>query len=196
MEHIDEVKPFLSSVHDSLKDEGLVIIEVPNIDRARTLNRIVDFCPEHLNYFSQSSLSTLLSACNFRVIHLAKTYDEEYLLIVVGKMTQFALKPTTIDFSNLVFWGAGSRGISLCHLLRAQPLYFVDSDVSKFDKYIPSTSFKIHSPEVLYKDANCSGVVITSFFYFKEIMKELLSRGFSGKIYRINENNEIVLCSG
>jgi SAM-dependent methyltransferase len=195
LEHIDDVKTFLENVHGSLKEDGHAIFEVPNIERARNLNRIVDFCPEHLNYFSLSSLSSLLSSCNYRVVHLAMTYDEEYLLIVAGKMTQFVMKANTIDFSNLVFWGAGSRGISLCHLLRAHPLYFVDSDVSKFDKYIPSTPIKICPPAVLYKDTSCAGVVITSFFYFKEIMKELLRQGFSGRIYRINENNEIVPCT-
>jgi hypothetical protein len=195
LEHIDDVKTFLENVHASLQNTGIAIFEVPNIDQARARNRIVDFCPEHLNYFSLSSLSALLAACDFRVIHVAKTYDEEYLLIVVGKRAQFVLNTNTTDFGNLVFWGAGSRGISLCHLLRAQPLYFVDSDVSKFDKYIPSTSIRIHSPDFLYKDTSCMGVVITSFFYFKEIMQELLNQGFSGNIYRINENNEIILCT-
>ncbi len=195
LEHIDDVKAFLEYVHGSITEEGIAIIEVPNIDRARSLNRIVDFCPEHLNYFSMASLSTLLASCNFRVIHLAKTYDEEYLLIVVGKTTQFSRKFNTFDFSDLVFWGAGSRGISLCHLLHATPLYFVDSDSSKFGKYIPSTSIQIHSPDVLYRDRKCKGVVITSFFYFAEIIDELLRQGFSGEIYRINENNEMVHCT-
>jgi hypothetical protein len=106
------------------------------------------------------------------------------------------MKSNSIDFSSLVFWGAGSRGISLCHLLRAQPLYFVDSDASKFNKYIPSTSIMIYSPATLYNDPGCPGVVITSFFYFKEVISELLRQGYSGKIYRVDENNDIVLCVG
>jgi len=194
LEHIDDAKIFLLNVRKSLKADGIAVFEVPNIDKARTLNRIVDFCPEHLNYFTLSSLSALFSACGYKVLDLMKSYDEEYLVITAAISTQFTLISPNIDFTNMVFWGAGSRGISLCHLLRAKPLYFVDSDCNKFNKFIPSTSIQIHPPSTLFNDANCTAVVITSFFYFDEVFRQLLNQRFLGEIYRINENNELVLC--
>lgn len=165
LEHIEDVKDFLRNVRNSLKENGVAIFEVPNIDKARTLNRIVDFCPEHLNYFTLSSLSTLFSACGYKVLDLRKTYEDEYLLVIAAKVAQFSLSSQNVDFGNMVFWGAGSREISLSHLLGAKPMYFVDSDSNKFGKYIPSTSIQIFSPSTLYDDANCSAVVITSSFY-------------------------------
>jgi len=194
LEHIEDVKTFLNNVRKSLTEKGIVIFEVPNIDKARTLNRIVDFCPEHLNYFTLSSLSILLSCCGYKVIEVEKTYENEYLIIVATIAAQFSIESRYVDFEKMVFWGAGSRGISLCHLLKAKPLYFVDSDSNKYDKYIPSTDIKIYSPRTFYEDKNCSSVVITSFFYFEEVLRDLRNHGFLGDIYRINENNEIVAC--
>ena len=194
LEHIEDLPRFLKNVHDSLTKSGVAIFEVPNIDKARRVNRLVDFCPEHVNYFTSSSFALVFSVNGFEVLDIRKTYNDEYLLVVATRRSQFHQVASTIDFSSMVFWGAGSRGISLCHLLGAKPLYFVDSDSNKFGKYIPSTTIEIKPPADLYNDTNCTAVVITSFFYFEEVLRTLRANGFKRAIYQINERNELVLC--
>lgn len=195
LEHIDDLNVFIGDVYSSLTDDGVAIFEVPNIDKARKLNRLVDFCPEHLNYFTLSSLSLLISSHGFSVEQISKTYDSEYLLVVAAKKLEFSLPTTTIDFKSMVFWGAGSRGISLCNIFNAEPDYFVDSDANKWGKYVPSTGIEIKSPDFFFSDGSCTSVVITTFFYYQEVLCELRQQGFNGTIYRIDERNELVKCS-
>lgn len=192
LEHIVDVEHFLKIVMHSLTNEGVAIFEVPNIDKARSLNRTIDFCPEHVNYFTINSLSRLFSSCGFNVVEIKKTYQEEYLLIVVSKRNQFKLNLQYQEFSDMVFWGAGSRGITLCHMMRAKPLYFVDSDPNKTNKFIPSTSIEILSPDHLFQDPKCKKVLITSYFYFDEVLNNLINHGYSGDILYINEHAELI----
>jgi hypothetical protein len=46
----------------------------------------------------------------------------------------------------------------------------------------------------MYDDPACEAVVITSFFYFQEVLQNLQANGFKGNIYRLNERNELVRC--
>ena len=194
LEHIVQLDVFLKDLMASLHEDGRAIIEVPNIDRARELNRLVDFCPEHLNYFTSSSLSLLFSACGFRIDETIKTYNQEYLLLVASKSRQFKREINPMKLDNTVFWGAGSRGITLCQLLKAAPRYFVDSDRNKWGKFIPSQAIEVKSPDFLFKDKNINSVLITSFFYFDEVYADLLKNDFKGTIYRVNERNEVEEC--
>lgn len=195
LEHIEDLQKFLHDVLSSLTEDGVAIFEVPNIDKARKNNRIVDFCPEHVNYFTLSSLALLFAANGFSPCEIIKTYNDEYLLIIACRHPQFSLVHSSVDFSSMVFWGAGSRGVSLCHAIGAKPRYFVDTDCNKFGKYIPSTTVEIKAPAFLYEDSSCEAVVITSIFYFEEVLQTLQANGYKGKIYRLNERNELVLCN-
>ena len=192
LEHIADLTAFLRNVRDSIDKDGFIIFEVPNIEKAKYSNRIIDFCPEHLNYFTQSSLSLLFSSTGFNIKEIVKTYNDEYLLIVANRNIQFKLVDKTLDLNSMIFWGAGSRGISLLHLLNVKPVYFVDSDSDKWGKYIPSTTIEIKSPQFFYEDEKCKAVVITSFFYFDEVLQDLKRNGFKGKIFKFNERYELV----
>lgn len=194
-EHIEDTNKFLKDVSNSLDIDGIVVFEVPNIDKARNLNRIVDFCPEHLSYFTMSSLALSFSANGFEADILQKTFEDEYLLIVARKRGQFIKLKADLDFSNMVFYGAGSRGVTLCHHLKAKPKYFVDSDPNKIGKYIPGTSIPVKDFKYMLNDKSCKTVLITGVFYFNEILGILRQSGFDGEIYGINEKSELVKCT-
>jgi|GEM_PF-5199858 len=194
-EHIEDTNKFLQDVYSSLDKDGIAVFEVPNIDKARRLNRTVDFCPEHLNYFTSTSIALSFSVNGFEVDIMKKTFEDEYLLIVARKREQFINFKADLDFSNMVFYGAGSRGVTLCHHLKAKPKYFVDSDPNKIGKYIPGTSISVKDFKYLMNDKSCESVLITGFFYFNEILSVLRQSGFDGEIYTINEKSEMVKCT-
>jgi SAM-dependent methyltransferase len=193
-EHIEDTNKFLQNVYSSLDIDGIAVFEVPNIEKARKLNRTVDFCPEHLNYFTMTSLALSFSANGFEVEKLQKTFEDEYLLIVARKRGQFIKFKADLDFSHMVFYGAGSRGVSLCHYLKAKPKYIVDSDPNKIGRYIPGTSIPVKDLKYMLSDKSCKAVLVTGFFYFNEIQSTLRQSGFDGEIYGINENGELVKC--
>lgn len=196
LEHIEDIDGFLLKIRKSLDLDGYAIFEVPNIGKAIKNNRLMDFCPEHLNYFSISSLVRYFSKNGFDIERIEKTYEEENLVIVVKSKSQFnpGVFEKKVDFSNYCFWGAGSRGVSYCHLVGAKPKYFVDSDANKIGKFIPSTDIVIKSPEYLFSDKSCNSIVITGLFYFDEIIEIIRKNGFKGEIYKINEKNELEKC--
>ena len=77
LEHVRDPRQFLKHVHILLKDDGIIMTIVPSIDSftARLMNnKWMEFKPEHLWYFSKSTLSQLLYSENFGEIktHYAK----------------------------------------------------------------------------------------------------------------------------
>jgi 2-polyprenyl-3-methyl-5-hydroxy-6-metoxy-1,4-benzoquinol methylase len=70
LEHIpkDEVIPTLKSIHSSLKSDGILIIQVPNLNSPEGfLHMFNDF--SHLNGFNEHSLSQVLIAAGFKHIY-------------------------------------------------------------------------------------------------------------------------------
>jgi SAM-dependent methyltransferase len=193
LEHVDDLDTFISEISEALADDGFVVTEVPNIGKGRLLNRLVDFCPEHLNYFTLSSLGLCFAARGFEILRLDKTYNDEYIVAVARKRPQFHLDRWAVisGLGERVFWGAGSRGIGLCHLLGVVPKYFVDSDPHKWGKYIPSLGVEIRRPETIFEE-DVNSIVVTSFFYLDEIVCSLRQRGFAGDIYGIDERYELI----
>jgi predicted SAM-dependent methyltransferase len=64
----DEVIPTLKSIHSSLKSDGILIIQVPNLNSPECfLHMFNDF--SHLNGFNEHSLSQVLIAPGFKHIY-------------------------------------------------------------------------------------------------------------------------------
>jgi 2-polyprenyl-3-methyl-5-hydroxy-6-metoxy-1,4-benzoquinol methylase len=75
LEHVSEPKKFIEEAYRILKPHGTVLVSVPNRSSInfKILGRKWDMVSlEHLNYYSKSSLSLLLSSCGFHILE-AKT---------------------------------------------------------------------------------------------------------------------------
>lgn len=68
LEHIFEPGEVLRRARRCLKDDGVFIIEVPNLDRPSSRNLANYFNFEHVNYFELQSLTALLGAAGFEVV--------------------------------------------------------------------------------------------------------------------------------
>lgn len=59
LEHLDNLNSFLGSVYRSLKEDGMVLVEVPDVQKTLSNKIYSNIFHEHLNYFSFYSLSNL-----------------------------------------------------------------------------------------------------------------------------------------
>ena len=66
LEHIKDIKSFLGSVRTLLKDKGILVIEVPDSE-INFKHSDYGVWEEHLNYFTQSSLTRILSEMGWEV---------------------------------------------------------------------------------------------------------------------------------
>jgi SAM-dependent methyltransferase len=75
LEHVPEPEELLAAVHSVLREGGLAVVEVPNLQSAQMLRprirrRILDL-PLHLVHFTPAGLERLLSRSGFRVLELS-----------------------------------------------------------------------------------------------------------------------------
>jgi 2-polyprenyl-3-methyl-5-hydroxy-6-metoxy-1,4-benzoquinol methylase len=68
LEHIKDIKSFLGSVRTLLKDKGILVIEVPDSE-INFKHSDYGVWEEHLNYFTQSSLTRILSEMGWEIVN-------------------------------------------------------------------------------------------------------------------------------
>ena len=96
LEHIKNPKQFMKDVQNTLKQDGYIFIEVPNIYYSLK-NFIEDFTPDHVNYFS---LNSLVNCCEDLALY--KFDDTQYLYtIFTNRKSDVVTKHNSIDFEEL-----------------------------------------------------------------------------------------------
>jgi 2-polyprenyl-3-methyl-5-hydroxy-6-metoxy-1,4-benzoquinol methylase len=68
LEHIDCYVEFLEHQHEQLNDEGIVVINVPDATDSIKFGDISMAMHQHLNYFTEASLTTVLINSGFEVV--------------------------------------------------------------------------------------------------------------------------------
>lgn len=84
LEHIDNPERFIRKTHSVLKDNGIVVIKVPRGDAiiAKLLGKNWwHLGPGHVNYFSISTISRLLTKSGFQIIEAKTTIEPKNILL-------------------------------------------------------------------------------------------------------------------
>lgn len=84
LEHILAPLPLLQKVRTYLRDTGLFILEVPNLDRPSADNLANYFDFEHVSYFELGSLTNILARAGFEVVD-SEIYARNQALRVVAR---------------------------------------------------------------------------------------------------------------
>ena len=91
LEHLREPANLLRTLHDKiLASDGLLVIDVPNeyndfqvtADEEYDLKQWWFAPPCHINYFSQSTLSALLTKCGYEVVGMEASFPMELFLLM------------------------------------------------------------------------------------------------------------------
>ncbi|MBS0424251.1 MAG: class I SAM-dependent methyltransferase [Proteobacteria bacterium] len=72
LEHIHKPLEFLQQIRENLNPDGIVIVNVPDATESIEIGDISMAMHQHLNYFTEDSLSALLSRAGFDVLNVIK----------------------------------------------------------------------------------------------------------------------------
>ena len=102
LEHCQNIPRLLKKINSDLKEDGLLLIQVPNI-QTFIKNAILMFVAhEHVHYFSPYSLFLMLKKNNFGII-AAEFEDKQSIIFVLRKKITSAIsKPVKINKMPLV----------------------------------------------------------------------------------------------
>lgn len=80
MEHFRDPVEATNKIGDLIKEDGLLILDVPDIKRPfRSLDRYF-LRYVHLSYFSETTLSKLLSSCGFEVLYMESARSGSFMV--------------------------------------------------------------------------------------------------------------------
>ena len=83
LEHVLDVKLFLSNCYNALKPDGIMICEVPNL-KLYPFNLVLQE-PEHINHFTISTLSIIAKNIGFNLIGHDETASRPYGFVAIFK---------------------------------------------------------------------------------------------------------------
>lgn len=86
LEHIEDAGAVLDRIHDMLCDNGLLVLQVPQIDSyisKKTRDKWSMLSHTHVNYFSPSTITRLLQDHGFEVLKIRSSIELKLLLMYV-----------------------------------------------------------------------------------------------------------------
>ena len=201
LEHVYDFNTFLKQTFKIINNNsGLLMIQVPRLETAIDDCRMHTFFTDHVNYFSERTLSLALELNGFIVLDVKPYMGGEYTVAIARKrtlsehntgMTGWRIKiwklKEYIDKNlsagkKIVFWGAGGKGLSILSAIEAKPskaLSLVDCDVMKINRYTPVTNFLIQDSAKI-SEIKPDIIIILADAYRDEITKKI--KNFNGVI--------------
>jgi SAM-dependent methyltransferase len=190
-EHVPDPNDFLAGVRRSLTDDAVGLVEVPSLEQALEHRRFFDFFPDHVNYWSVSTLSRALERNGFLVDAVTRGMNGEYLqayvrvdagrdgtalAAAVGEVRgalRALLEGAARDGRTVAAWGSGAKGLTSLAEAGADGIrYVIDSDPYKQGRLTPATHLPVVAPDHL--DAHPVDIIIlTALAYRDEVVAQL-----------------------
>lgn len=211
LEHWPEPRTTLKAVANNLREGAVGLIEVPNFDLILKKHLLTEFISDHLLYFTQSTLRTMLEVSGFDVLDVCAIWHDYILSAHVRKKTTVnvsAFNGVRQHMHNAVqnflrehahkgvaVWGAGHQALAALALLEMSDCvrYVVDSAPFKQGLYTPATHLPIYSPDHLLVQP-VGSVVVMAAAYSDEVVRTIRQRyGDSMQIAVLRESHLEVL---
>jgi len=201
LEHVPDPNDFLRELRNLLKPGGAGLIEVPSLEQALENDRFFDFFPDHLSYFTATTLAHVCTRNLFEVVQVRRAMDGEYneawirrteapdlaairsaAADIAGAFGEF-LSAEAAQSRTAAIWGAGAKGVlTLAMVDTASVAYLIDSDPVKHGRCTPVSHLEVLPPQKL-AESPVNTVIITALAYKDEISRDLRQRyNFTGKI--------------
>jgi len=121
LEHVFDVEDTLAELRRILKPEGLLVIRVPNVGSLRAridLESWSHLNPGHISYFSDATLSALLTRFGFEVLEIESWIPDSFVHLAETdpRFAQFLFHPNTQEFFR-----GGAYGDYITCFARNQP---------------------------------------------------------------------------
>ena len=195
LEHLEELEPFLSSSFRILKDDGLLVLEVPNEHGNKKVPW--DFNPEHLHIFNSLSILNLLHRHDFEIEKLetggfeSPYYNDSIRLVAQKKSNanrEKNLKNTyqeLITNDDIAFWGADGDFLSyvLPYLEASPPVFDSAPDIRITDTWVTSSPGNVREHK---------GKILVCSHQFEDEIIDLLRRRYDIKSDRILKLSDLI----
>ena len=190
MEHWPDISSSLHSLQSFLDEGAVGLVEVPNFDFMLKNGMYSEFTTDHIFYFTEKTLRTVLETHGFDVIEINSIWHDYILSAQVKKrpalnMTSFTAKQNKIvseirNFvskfkkNEVIIWGAGHQALAVISIanLALKVSHVVDSAKFKQNKYTPGTHLLIKDPQSIYEDLPKAAIIMAAA-YSDEVAKTL-----------------------
>lgn len=190
LEHMPRINAALQGIANNLSSGAVGMVEVPNFDMILKNDLFSEFITDHLFYFTQASLTSLLQNNGFEVLECNVVWHDYIISAVVKKRSPLNLehfkykeqqiKKTFDDFlaqfpaNTVATWGAGHQALAIMAMaeLGGRVKYVVDSAPFKQGKYTHATHIPIVDPSQLKKDP-VRAVMVMAASYSDEVVRTI-----------------------
>ncbi|NBP00396.1 MAG: methyltransferase domain-containing protein [Proteobacteria bacterium] len=206
--HIPDTHDVIQGIADSLKENGLLIVECGHRDAILSGSYLDNVYHEHIDYYSPHSFGTLIEQYSLIVEHveLIESHGLSFRLIArkskKDSMTSFEsinldeMRTKVKDIINsrkekleslihqrpFVAYGAAAKAVTSLYsldLVNERLVGVYDDNELKQGFYFPGTDILIEHPSKIDKN---SLVVVTAWNFFDEIKNKLIANGHKGDI--------------
>ncbi|HEB9328851.1 TPA: class I SAM-dependent methyltransferase [Campylobacter coli] len=207
LEHINTPLDFLKNIVKILENNGIIYIEVPNIEEFIKHGRFYEIFNDHCGYYQKNVLINILQTlgCEFideiflyREQHMGLFFKKNINTLNINKL-KFELFDENISSSfeknikkinsflsnylNIAIYGSGAHGNSIVTFIdnpeKIKKCF--DLDTRKQGMYLQNSSIIIQEPNVdNFKDVEA--IIIAAPLYEEEIIKFLGEKGYKGDI--------------
>lgn len=102
MEHWPDISSSLHSLQNSLNDSAVGLVEVPNFDFMLKNGMYSEFTTDHIFYFTEKTLRTVLETHGFDVIEINSIWHDYILSAQVKKRPALNIKSFTTKQNKIV----------------------------------------------------------------------------------------------
>lgn len=178
LEHSCEPVSMIIEISKTLKKNGKLYIELPDVLDILNKQRFYDFFYEHVSYFNQQLLSEMLRLLGFEILSVTKISGGQHIGMLCEKkanaqepkkfpkadikvdeskmkknMNMFLgkLKEIILSYDSVAIYGAGNHGLivtSFLDLEKDDISCFFDLNEFKEGRYSPKTHIVIKKPSV------------------------------------------------
>ena len=207
LEHLYDIHSFINDVSFCLKKGGRIFVDVPNVNEMLDIGGFGTFFHQHLSYFSMITLSRFLaqhgfvieqsyagnpnlfvSAIKTGVIH---TTDSKFPIKIAEERKPHLDANKNIkdkinqifdnnQNQNIVLFGASALATTIINFLQLEQIlkikHIFDNDTQKHGKSLFGCDAIINPPDKIL-ESNFDLILITTYFFDKEIKEQLLEMG-------------------
>ncbi|HEF2365878.1 TPA: methyltransferase domain-containing protein [Campylobacter jejuni] len=217
LEHINTPLGFLKDVVKLLENNGIIYIEVPNIEEIIEHKRFYDIFNDHCGYYQKNILINTLKSLGcefideiylFRGQHMGLFFRKNTNMHDINKLdfklfdkniyTSFQenirkLNNLLHDYNNIAIYGSGAHGNTIITFIdnpeKIKKCF--DLDIRKQGMYLQNSSIIIQEPNVKnFKDLEV--IIIAASLYEEEIIKSLREKGYKGDIIATEKETIVI----
>jgi SAM-dependent methyltransferase len=202
IEHIFDFENFFDGVNAVTGPGADLVLETPSLDFHAKEGSLAPFHVEHIHVFALRSLARLAARHGWGLTHSNVTGPGNLIACFkkgapVKEVAAPALDTlqrkvaeqrerlmSTLGGRKLVFWGAGSAGVSLVSIIGREPDLWTDGNPNKVGKHFVGLTRQIVSPDTAFREARAysNPMLVIASSFVDEILPRVRSLGWTGAV--------------